>query len=125
MKVISEIPIQRVEDKKKRLNLKQKRRRNLVRKAIELVKMLDMDILMVMKDKDTGRYAQYTSGDKQSGHFDLDQVDGELKRVGKKVKILDDDDYKTLSGLTKNLKAASVDDVEAISSSGEETQVVN
>lgn len=54
----------RCDDKKKRLNLKQKRRRNLLRKAIELTQMLDMDIVMVMKDRDTDRIAQYTSGDK-------------------------------------------------------------
>lgn len=48
-------------DKTKRMNLKSKRKRNLVRKAIELTKMLDMDILMVLKDCDTGKISLYNS----------------------------------------------------------------
>ena len=49
-------------DKIKRLNLKGKRKRNLIKKAIELSKMLDMDTLIVFRDIDTGKITQYNSG---------------------------------------------------------------
>ena len=48
--------------KTKRLNLKSKRKRNLIKKAIELSQMLDMDILMVLKCRDTGKVTVYESG---------------------------------------------------------------
>ena len=54
--------IPRCTNKPKRLNLKSKRKRNLIKKAIELSQMLDMDILMVLKCRDTGKVTVYESG---------------------------------------------------------------
>ena len=52
----------RCDDKIKRLNLKGKRKRNLIKKAIELSQMLEMDMLIVFRDLDTGKITQYNSG---------------------------------------------------------------
>ena len=51
-------------DKEKRLNLKGKRKRNLIKKAIELSQMLDMEMCMVFRDIDTGKISLYSSGSK-------------------------------------------------------------
>ena len=44
-----------IEDKKKRANLKSKRKRNIFKKAIELEKMFDQDICIVIRDKETDK----------------------------------------------------------------------
>ena len=56
--------LKQCDNRLKRQNIKQKRRRNLMKKAIELVKMLDMEINMVLKDRDTDKVWHYVSGDK-------------------------------------------------------------
>ena len=43
----------RCQNKERRVNLKSKRKRNLIKKAIELSKMLDMNIFIVFQDLDT------------------------------------------------------------------------
>ena len=43
------------------MNLKSKRKRNLIRKTIELTNMLDMRIFLVMKCGDTGKVSIYNS----------------------------------------------------------------
>jgi len=53
----------RCDEKIKRLNLKGKRKRNLIKKAIELSQMLDMDMLIVFRDIDTGKMTLYNSGE--------------------------------------------------------------
>ena len=62
---VPELP--RCENKVKRLNLKGKRKRNLVKKAIELSQMLDMDIVIIFRDIDTGKITQYNSGNGATG----------------------------------------------------------
>lgn len=88
-------------DKARRQNLKQKRKRNLIKKAIELTRKLDMDIHMVLKDRDTNRLSQYSSGDQIRGHFTLEQAIKDLKETKdtgrKKVRLYDDDDYQKLN----------------------------
>lgn len=94
----------RIQNKERRVNLKCKRKRNLIKKAIELNKMLDMSIFMVMLDRDTGKYFQYSSGDERTGHFDLERVCMELNQVMgdiKKLKVYDDDDFNKLK-VTRN-----------------------
>ena len=87
-------------DKIKRLNLKGKRKRNLIKKAIELSQMLDMDMLVVFRDIDTGKITQYNSGrasDNVRPHFTLEVAQNEIKKwtVKKKtVQFLDGSNYK-------------------------------
>lgn len=48
-----------MEVRKTRLNLKGKRKKNLVKKAIEVSTMLEMDVCIVMRCRDTGRVSLY------------------------------------------------------------------
>ena len=54
--------------------MKHKRKRNLIKKAIELSVVMDMDIYMVLRDRDTGKYSQYTSATQSGGLFTIDKV---------------------------------------------------
>lgn len=59
-------------------------------------KMLDLDMCIVFRDRDTGKVSQYQSGDSRNGHFTLQQALKELedlKAFGKVAKSFDDDDY--------------------------------
>lgn len=56
--------LQPVQVRKTRLNLKGKRKKNIVKKAIEISTMLEMDVLLVMRCRDTGRISQYASEQK-------------------------------------------------------------
>lgn len=51
-----------IEDKAKRINLKSKRKRTLIRKAIEVSQMCQLDILIVINDWDTRKIIEYNSG---------------------------------------------------------------
>lgn len=66
--------IEKCSDKKRRINLKNKRVKNYIKKGIELAAMLDMDVYLVLNDKDQNRVSQYTSGDVHQGHFTLDKA---------------------------------------------------
>lgn len=90
---------ERIENKARRVNLKCKRKRNIIKKAIELNKMLEMSVYMVLFDRDTGKYFQYASGDARVGHFNLEKVRMELDQlrdVGKELRCFDDDDFERL-----------------------------
>ena len=50
-----------IQDKAKRINLKSKRTRTLIRKAIELSQMCDMDIHIVLKDREFNKVVEYGS----------------------------------------------------------------
>ena len=69
------------DDKIRRQNLKCKRRRSLIKKGIELSKIGNMDVLMIMKDHDTGRIIQYNSGDKSRGAFVYNEAGKALKTL--------------------------------------------
>lgn len=91
--------------RQKRLNLKCKRRRSLLKKSIELTKNFDMNMLVIMQDKDNGKFFQYASGDKDSGYFNLEKVQQEyqcLQTQGVKVKVFNDEDYPNLIATQKN-----------------------
>ena len=73
--------------------------KNYVKKGIELAAMLDMDIYLVLNDKDSGKVSEYTSGNDSQGHFNLDkaiQFLEDYKRNGGVVKAYDDNDYHKL-----------------------------
>ena len=51
-----------IEDKAKRINLKSKRKRTLIRKAIEVSQMCELDILILIQDRETNKLIEYNSG---------------------------------------------------------------
>ena len=100
----SSITIKRCENKLKRLNLKGKRKRNLVKKAMELDKMVDMDVLIVCKCRDTGKITIYESGDHQDNKFTLHKAIAEIDAwitKGRVIKQYANHDYAKLK-LQKN-----------------------
>ena len=48
-------PSMRINDRMKRINLKSKRLRNLIKKAIELSQMCDIDISLVLRDREMNK----------------------------------------------------------------------
>ena len=50
-----------IEDKLKRINYKSKRTRTLIRKAIEVSQMCDLDVLLVLHDREFDKITQYNS----------------------------------------------------------------
>jgi len=72
--------ITRVSDRLKRINLKSKRKRNLIKKAIELSKMCDLDITIIIKDRELDKIIQYSSGIPESGTFTPETAMEEIKK---------------------------------------------
>ena len=50
-----------IKDKSKRINLKSKRTRTLFRKAIEVSRMCNLDIFIMINDRDSSRILEYNS----------------------------------------------------------------
>ena len=80
--------------------------------------MLDMDLLMVFKDRDTGKITHYMSGGEagSSGreHFTIEKVINEIqawKKKGRIIKYYDDGDYNKLRS-AKNDSIEDEDDEE-------------
>ena len=79
--------------------------RNLIKKAIELSQMCDLDISMVIRDKEMDKYTLYTSGTKQKGLFTHQMANIELDRLcqlQKGIKTYTDEHYRILLKLPKN-----------------------
>lgn len=53
---------QLIDDKLKRINLKSKRKKTLIKKAIEISQMCQVDILLVIQDNEMKRLTEYNSG---------------------------------------------------------------
>ena len=53
--------LQMVQDKIKRINLKSKRKRTLIKKAIEVSHMCNLDIYIIINDRDCDKVIQYQS----------------------------------------------------------------
>ena len=51
-----------IQDKSLRVNTKSKRKRTLIRKAIEVSKLCNLDILIVIKDDETDKIIEFNSG---------------------------------------------------------------
>ena len=51
-----------IEDKVQRINIKSKRKRTLIRKAIEVSRLCDLDVLVVIRDRETKKIIEYNSG---------------------------------------------------------------
>ena len=58
-----------IEDKQQRINVKSKRKRTLIRKAIEISKLCSLDILLIIKDEETKKIIEYNSGRSQPELF--------------------------------------------------------
>lgn len=98
-------PLARIPQKGRRMNLKSKRKRNLIKKAIELSSILDMEMCLIFKDLDTGKITQYTSGDKTREHFTIEKALEEIQEFKTKrrtIKTYDNDDYMKLAHMTNN-----------------------
>ena len=72
-------------DKNKRINLKSKRTRTLFRKAIEVSKMCNLDVFILINDRDTLRVTEYNSlaptSQANPDPFCIERVLESLKRI--------------------------------------------
>ena len=66
-----------IEDKNRRLNVKSKRRRNLIKKVIELKRLCGQDIFLVIGDKEFDKLYVYNSS---PGIFTSSYVDSIQKQ---------------------------------------------
>ena len=95
----------KVDDRLKRINLKSKRMRNLIKKAIELSQMCDLDISMVVRDREMDKFTLYNSGTQTKGFFTHEEAYlgiQQFSELQKSVKMYTDDHYKILSKIGKN-----------------------
>lgn len=79
--------------------------RNLIKKAIELSQMCDLDISMVIRDKEMEKFTLYNSGTNQTGFFTHEMATVELQRLAqlqKGIKTYSDEHYKILLKIPKN-----------------------
>ena len=60
-----------IEDKQQRINIKSKRKRTLLRKAIEVSQKCSLDILIVIRDNETNKVYEYNSGNIETDLFTL------------------------------------------------------
>lgn len=102
----------RIDDRLKRINLKSKRLRNLMKKGIELSQMCDLDIVIVIRDREMEKITQYCSGpDDQL--FSIEEAQRVLENEemnGRNVKIFNDRDYNALKTKPKIRKSNARDD---------------
>ena len=52
---------QKIKDRTKRINIKCKRRKNLLKKAMELGELCDQQILLIIKDTEFNKFTVYNS----------------------------------------------------------------
>ena len=60
-----------IDNKQQRINIKSKRKRTLVRKAIEVSQMCSLDILIIIRDNETNKVYEYNSGNIETDLFTL------------------------------------------------------
>lgn len=70
-----------IQDKAKRINLKSKRTRTLIRKAIEVSQLCNLDIHLVMRDRDQNKLIEYSSVDEAENMFTLAKAKEYLDRL--------------------------------------------
>lgn len=78
-----------------------------MKKGIELSKMCDLDILMIIKDKEMDKITQYCSGEPEKGLFTFDEALKALQKeeyFDKNVKTYNDSDYNSLKTKPKERK---------------------
>ena len=63
-----------IEDKALRINIKSKRKRTLLRKAIEVSRLCNLQILIVIRDTESNKIIEYNSGKSNQDHFSLERA---------------------------------------------------
>ena len=63
-----------IEDKVSRVNIKSKRKRTLLRKAIEVSQLCSLDILIIIRDNETRKIYEYNSGKEDHKLFTLQKA---------------------------------------------------
>ena len=97
-----------IEDKAQRINIKSKRKRTLLRKAIEVSQLCSLDILIIIRDKETNKIIEYGSGKNDTEQFSLNEAI-RAKMSGQYLPIYyNDTSYKHLTPCYK-LKAMEKD----------------
>ena len=86
-----------IEDKAQRINIKSKRKRTLLRKAIEVSQLCSLDILIIIRDKETNKIIEYSSGKHDTELFSLNEA-VRTKMSGQYIPIYyNDNSYKHLT----------------------------
>ena len=90
-----------IQDKAKRINLKSKRTRTLLRKAIEVSQMCDLDIHITVYDRTFGKITEYNSTNADGISFSFEATkklleEFELKSNKRFYKLYSDKDYEAL-----------------------------
>lgn len=95
----------KIQNRTKRINHKSKRLRNLIKKAIELSQMCDLDISIVIRDREMGKFTQYGSNSEETGDvFTHEKALAELKShatLTKNLKVYTNEDYQKLTKVMK------------------------
>ena len=90
-----------IEDKAQRVNIKSKRKRTLFRKAIEVSQLCSIDILIIIRDNETNKLIEYSSGKSDSELFSINEAI-KSKMCGKYTSIYyNDNSYNNLTPLYK------------------------
>ena len=101
-----------VQDRERRTNLKSKRKRNMIKKAIELSHMCNMDILILIRDREMDKMFQYSSGKAEASDFFSVELATEhyerLRHLNGKLKMFKDSDYEELKILYNRNGSTSV-----------------
>lgn len=71
------LPIQKIDHKRRRTVVKNKRRNGLLKKAVELSLLCDQKIYIVIYDKEYDRLIQFMSDEK----FDLEEVYNRIQNL--------------------------------------------
>ena len=87
-----------------------------MKKGIELSQMCDLDIAIIIRDREMDKITQYCSGSQEKGMFTIDEVVKALQKeeyLDRNVKLYNDNDYnslKTKPKVRKNKNKKDEDD---------------
>ena len=98
-------PKQPIDDRLKRINYKSKRKKTLIKKAIEISQLCNLGIVLVIHDAEMNKVIQYNSGTSKNGLFTLDAARNALQEVQDKKKFYEfhTDEYNHRGLFSSNL----------------------